>query len=121
MIKAPTPTIRPNPATIIHEIQVLSRLETVSYSVEKVVTVEKNQQGLADILGLDEKLLFVAHGKVIAGVDLGKLSLEAIQVTDDNVVILKMPEPEILLATLDNKQSYVYDHERGVLNRQPAV
>lgn len=117
LIKAPTPTIRPNPATIIHEIQVLSRLETVSYSVEKVVTVEKNQQGLADILGLDEKLLFVAHGKVIAGVDLSKLGLGAIQITDDNVVILDMPEPEIFIATLDNKQSYVYDHERGVLNR----
>ena len=117
LIKEATPTIRPNPATIIHEIQTLSRLETVSYSIEKVVTVEKNQQGLADLLGLDEKLLFVAHGKVIAGIDLGKIRVDELTITDDNIVILVMPEPEIFISTLDNEQSYVYDHERGVLNR----
>ena len=117
LLKESTPTIRANPATIIHEVQALSRLETVSYSVEKVVTVEKNQQGLADLMGLDEKLLFVAHGKVIAGIDLGKIRLEDITITEDNTVILVMPEPEIFIATLDNEQSYVYDHERGMLNR----
>lgn len=117
LIKEATPTVRPNPATIIHEVQTLSRLETVSYSVEKVVTVEKNQQGLADILGLDEKLLFVAHGKVIAGIDLSQLQEEDIFITDDNVVILTLPKPEVFVATLDNEQSYVYDHERGILNR----
>jgi len=117
LIKEATPTIRPNPATIIHAIQPLSRLETVSYSIEKVVTVEKNQHGLADLLGLDEKLLFVAHGKVIAGIDLGKLQVEHITISDDNTVIMALPEAEIFIATLDNEQSYVYDHERGVLNR----
>jgi hypothetical protein len=111
------PTIRPNPATIIREIQTLSRLETVSYSVEKVITVEKNQHGLADLLGLDEKLLFVAHGKVIAGIDLSKLHVQDITVTDDNIVIVGLPEAEVFICTLDNEMSYVYDHERGVLNR----
>jgi hypothetical protein len=117
LIKEPTPTIMMNPATIIHEIRTLSRLETVSYSVEKVVTAEKNQQGLADILGLDERLLFVAHGQVIAGVDLSKLELEDIIVTNDNVVVMTLPPAEIFVATLDNDQSYVYDHQRGILNR----
>ncbi|MBN1315617.1 MAG: DUF4230 domain-containing protein [Anaerolineales bacterium] len=116
LVKQATPTIWLNPATIIHEVLPLSRLETVSYSVEKVVTVEKNQQGLADILGLDEKLLFVAHGKVIAGIDLGDLVLEDITVTGDTV-ILTLPKPQIFISTLDNDQSYVYDHERGILNR----
>lgn len=117
LLKAATPTIRPSPATIIREIQTLSRLETVSYSVEKVITVEKNQHGLADLLGLDEKLLFVAHGKVIAGIDLSKLHLQDITVTDDNIVIVGLPEAEVFICTLDNEMSYVYDHERGVLNR----
>jgi hypothetical protein len=117
LIKQPTPTIRPNPATIIHEIRSLSRLETVTYSIEKVVTAEQNQQGLAGILGLDERLLFVAHGQVIAGVDLSKLELEDITITDDNVVLITLPPAEIFVATLDNEQSYVYDHQRGILNR----
>ena len=117
LVKQATPTIRPNPATIIHEVQSLSRLETVSYSVEKVVTVEKNQHGLADLLGLDEKLLFVAHGRVVAGIDFSKLQVEDITISEDNVVILTMPPAEVFISTLDNEQSYVYDHERGVLNR----
>lgn len=116
LVKQATPTIWLNPATIIHEVLPLSRLETVSYSVEKVVTVEKNQQGLADLLGLDEKLLLVAHGKVIAGIDLSEVRLEDITVTD-KTVILALPEPQIFVSTLDNDQSYVYDHERGMLNR----
>ncbi len=117
LIKAPTPTVRLNPTTIIHEILTLSRLETVSYSVEKVITVEKNQHGLADLLQLDEKLLFVAHGKVIAGIDLSQLEEEDITIVDDNTVIVTLPEVEIFITTLDNEQSYVYDHDRGILNR----
>jgi len=117
LVKEPTPVIRLDSATIVHEIQTFSRLETVSYSVEKVVTVEKNQQGLADILQLDEKLLFVAHGQVIAGVDLSKMQEEDISISDDNTVILALPPAEVFVTTLDNDLSYVYDHERGIVNR----
>jgi predicted PurR-regulated permease PerM len=39
----PTPTIIPDPVTIIHEIQSLARLETIHYSVEKVITAETGQ------------------------------------------------------------------------------
>ncbi len=39
----PTPTIRPDPITIIHEIRSLARLETIEYSVEKVITAETGQ------------------------------------------------------------------------------
>ena len=33
----PTPTIVPDPITIIHEVKTLARLETIQYSVEKVI------------------------------------------------------------------------------------
>ena len=33
----PTPTIIADPATIVHEIQALARLETVHYTMEKVI------------------------------------------------------------------------------------
>lgn len=39
----PTPTIIPDPVTIIHEVQSLARLETIQYSVEKVITAETRQ------------------------------------------------------------------------------
>jgi len=68
----PTPTILPDPITIITEVRSLARLETIEYTVEKVITAEIGQGQLAFLFG--DKLLFVAHGRVIAGIDLEKLT-----------------------------------------------
>ena len=38
-----TPTVIPYPVAIFHEVQSLSRLETVTYSVEKIITAESGQ------------------------------------------------------------------------------
>ncbi len=67
----PTPTILPDPVTVIDEVQALARLETIRYTVEKVITAETNQGALAPLFG--DRLLFVAHGYVIAGIDMGKI------------------------------------------------
>src|SRR3990172_7651958 len=39
----PTPTIIPDPITYINEIRALARLETIQYSIEKVITAEVGQ------------------------------------------------------------------------------
>ncbi len=39
----PTPTIIPDPITYINEVRALARLETIQYSVEKVVECNVNQ------------------------------------------------------------------------------
>jgi hypothetical protein len=109
----PTPTIRPSPATIILQVRSLSRLETASYTIEKVITAETGQDALSFIFG--DRLLFVAHGQVIAGVDLSQMREGDITVTDDDRVVVAMPEAEIFIVTLDNEQSYVYDRETGIL------
>ncbi|HMB21546.1 MAG TPA: hypothetical protein VKP08_01885, partial [Anaerolineales bacterium] len=36
----PTPTIIPDPVTYINEVRALARLETIQYSIEKVITGE---------------------------------------------------------------------------------
>jgi hypothetical protein len=110
----PTPTIRPDPITIIHAIQPLARLETIQYSVEKVITGETGQGLFKTFVG--DKLLFIAHGTVIAGVDLSKLSLDHIQERDGGLV-LSLPEPEIFIASLDNEQSYIYDRQTGIFTK----
>lgn len=115
----PTPTIRPSPATIVKEVQSLARLETVVYTVEKVITAETGQGALAFLLG--DKLLFVAHGKVIAGVDLGKVRETDVTVTADDRVILVLPPPEVFVATLDNEKSYVYDRRTGLFGLNPDL
>jgi len=110
----PTPTVIPDPVTIIQEVRSLARLETIQYSVEKVITAETGQGTFGFLFG--DRLLFVAHGIVIAGVDLEDLRPEDLRL-EDGVLYINMPEPEIFIATLDNEKSYVYDRNTGVLSR----
>lgn len=110
----PTPTIIPDPVTIIQEVRSLARLETIQYSVEKVITAETGQGAFGFLFG--DRLLFVAHGVVISGIDLGKLDPEDLSI-NKGVLYVSLPEPEIFLTTLDNDKSYVYDRETGVLTK----
>ena len=108
----PTPTILPDPITIINQIRPLARLETIQYTVEKVITAEVGQGALAPLFG--DRLLFVGHGYVTAGVDLAKLTSEDL-VFKDGQMKVHLPEAEIFVATLDNAKSYVYDRDTGLL------
>ncbi len=110
----PTPTIMPDPVTIIREVQSLARLETIQYSVEKVITAEVNQGVFGPLFG--DKLLFVAHGFVIAGVDLSKLSTEDMEINGDKLTIT-LPDAEVFVATLNNDDSYVYDRTTGLFRK----
>ncbi len=108
----PTPTILPDPVTIINQIRPLARLETIQYTIEKVITAEVGQNALAPLFG--DRLLFVGHGYVTAGIDLGKLRSSDISF-EDQVMVIRLPKAEIFVATLDNEKSYVYDRETGLL------
>jgi len=110
----PTPTILPDPVTIVHEVRSLARLETIQYSVEKVVTADTGQEFLKVLFG--DRLLLVAHGLVIAGVDLAQLGSEDLWV-EGQVLYVRLPEAEIFIATLDNEKSYIYDRQVGFLRR----
>ncbi|MEP7137938.1 MAG: DUF4230 domain-containing protein [Chloroflexota bacterium] len=108
----PTPTIIPDPVTYINDIRALARLETIQYSVEKVITGETGGGTFQTLFG--DKILFVGHGTVIAGIDMGKLQPEDMHY-ENGVLTVKLPPTEVLIATLDNEKSYVYDRQTGVL------
>jgi hypothetical protein len=108
----PTPTVLPDPVTIINQIKPLARLETIQYTVEKVITAQVGQGALAPLLG--DKLLFVGHGYVTAGIDLQKLKSQDL-VVEEGIINVRLPQAEIFDATLDNDKSYVYDRETGLL------
>ncbi len=110
----PTPTVIPDPITIIQEVRSLARLETIQYSVEKVITAEIGQNELGFLFG--DRLLFVGHGVVIGGVDLEKMMPEDLWIKD-TIVYVRLPEPEVFIAALDNEKSYVYDRETGLLTK----
>ncbi len=111
----PTPTVLPDPVTVIHNVRSLARLETIQYSVEKVITAETGQEWFGELFG--DRLLFVAHGIVIAGIDLEKLNAQDMWV-QNGVLYVQLPPAEIFIATLDNDKSYVFDRQTGLLAQQ---
>lgn len=111
----PTATIIASPATIIRQVQSLARLETSSYTIEKVITAESGEGAFGFLFR--DRLLLVAVGQVIAGVDLQRLQQDDVQVVGETVYIT-MPAAEIFVATLDNEETYVYDRQTGVFGQQ---
>ncbi|TET53609.1 MAG: DUF4230 domain-containing protein [Anaerolineales bacterium] len=114
-----TPTVIPDQVTIVREVQGLSRLETAVYTVEKVITAESGQGPLAFLFG--DRLLLVAHGQVIAGVALGSLTAEDVSVSQAGTVVIRLPETEVLLVSLNNEESYNYDRETGIIGLNPDL
>jgi hypothetical protein len=111
----PTPTVIPDPVTIIHQVRSLARLETIQYSVEKVITAEIGQDRFRFLFG--DRLLFVARGEVIAGIDLGRLTSDDLWLSGERLHV-RLAEPEIFISALDNHRSYVYDRDTGLLRRE---
>lgn len=112
----PTPTISPDPVTIVKEVQGLSRLETAAYTIEKIVTAESQQGPLAFLLG--DRLILVAHGQVIAGVDLDELNEDDVTVDAEGVVHVSLPEAKVFVAALSSEDSYIFDRDTGVLGQK---
>jgi hypothetical protein len=108
----PTPTVLPDPVTIIHSIRSLARLETIQYTVEKIITAETGQGPFGFLFG--DRLILVAHGMVIAGVDLEKMAVEDLGL-QKGVLFVRLPPSEVFVATLDNAKSYIYNRDTGIL------
>jgi hypothetical protein len=111
----PTPTIYPDPVTVVQQVRSLSRLETAQYTIEKVITAETGQGALGALFG--DKLIFVAHGQVIAGVDLSKMRGSDLTVSPAGEVTVIMPAAEVFVTSLDNDKSYVYNRQTGLLTK----
>jgi hypothetical protein len=109
----PTPALYPDPVTVIKEVRALARLETVQYTVEKVIIIKENQGPLAFLFG--DKLLLVAHGVVIAGIDLGKMQEGDLRIDTEGMAYMTLPPAEIFSVYLDNSKTQVYDRQTGWL------
>lgn len=99
--------------SVVEKIRQLSRLETVDYSLDKIVEGSRENPYLPDFL-VGDKLLLIAHGEVIAGVDLGKLNTGDVLVKGDAVRV-RLPAPQVLTTRIDNGQTKVYSRTTGLL------
>lgn len=100
-------------ASVVLEIQELGNLETASYSIEKIVDAGQDGNIFQDLL-FGDRILLIAHGKVIAGVNVSQITQDQVVVNEDQLTIT-LPPPQILLSTLDNSKTRVYDRTRGYL------
>jgi hypothetical protein len=109
--------LRTEQPAVITQVRQLNRLETVSFTIEKVIEGGQDQGNplLNDLLG--DRLLFIAHGNVIAGVDFSQLQPDDVVTLPDGSVSLRLPPAQILSHTLDNEQSRVYDRRVGLLTK----
>jgi hypothetical protein len=99
--------------TVIASIQRLARLESVVYTMDKVVEGDRTSQYLPDILTGD-KLLMVVHGQAVAGVDLSQVQAGNVLI-DGRSVIVTVPPAELLSVSLDNSKTRVYSRITGLL------
>jgi hypothetical protein len=100
--------------TVIRQIRALQRLETVSYTMDKIISGERENPVLPRFLDGD-RLLLVVHGEAIAGVDLSKLQPSDVVVNGQRVSI-HLPQAEIFTVRLDNAKTRVYSRDTGLFS-----
>ncbi len=108
-------TVNLSSQTVIKQVRSLNRLETSSYTIEKIIDVGTSGNKFNQFL-VGDRILLIAHGSVIAGFDMSKVSEENVKVDGDTLRV-NMPPPEILVTKLDSDQTRVYDRQQGLLTK----
>jgi hypothetical protein len=112
-----TYTINLSRPAVITQIRSLARLETAQFTIEKIIDARSSETNALSRFLFGDKILLIAHGQVIAGFDLSQLSTADVDI-NGHAIRMTLPAPQILVATLDNSQTRVYDRQLGILNRQ---
>lgn len=103
-------------AAVIKEMRELNRLETATFSIDKIIDAGSNQGNAIKEFLFGDKLLLIAQGEVIAGFDLSQMSDDSIQIEGTKLTIT-LPKPQILVTKLNNEQTKVYDRDTGILSK----
>jgi hypothetical protein len=99
--------------TVVDRIQRLQRLETVVYTMDKLVTGAKENPVFPDFLAGD-RLLMMVHGEVVAGIDFSNLKPGDVRV-DGKQVHLHLPASQVFSTRLDSAKTRVYSRQTGLL------
>ena len=93
----------------------LSRLETASFTIDKIIEAGTDYSKLKQTL-FGDRLLLIAHGEVVAGYDLSKMKPEDFAGTGKSISIT-LPPPQIFSVTLNNEQTRVFDRDQGLFTK----
>jgi hypothetical protein len=100
--------------TVVHQIQQLQRLETVSYAMDKIISGERGNAYLPKFLAGD-RLLLVVHGEVVGGINLAGLRPGDVLIQGQKVSI-HLPAAEVLSTRIDNAKTRVYSRDTGLFS-----
>jgi hypothetical protein len=113
VLSARTTRIDTAQPTVVMEIRRLARLESVSFTMDKMVSGDREGRLLPAFLTGDRVLLEV-HGEADAGVDLSQLAPGDVQVSGKTVHV-HLPAAEVFTVALDNAKTHVYERQTGLL------
>lgn len=100
--------------TVVRQIQQLQRLETVSYTMDKIISGERNNAYFPQPLA-GERLLLIVHGEVIAGVNLANLKPNDVTVSGRDITV-RLPKAEVFSTRLDNAKTRVFSRDTGIFS-----
>ncbi len=104
--------IKVDQPTVVQQIQQLQRLETVSYTMDKIISGEHENAYLPQFLAGD-RLLLVVHGEVVGGINLAGLQPGDV-ILQGQKVLIHLPAAEILSTRIDNARTRVYSRDTGL-------
>jgi Protein of unknown function (DUF4230) len=99
--------------TVVDRIQQLQRLETVVYTMDKIVSGAKENPIFPDFLAGD-RLLLLVHGEVVAGIDFSILKPGDVKV-EGKQIHLHLPATQVFSTRLDSAKTRVYSRQTGLL------
>jgi len=100
--------------TVVRQIQQLQRLETVSYTMDKIISGEHANAYMPKFLAGD-RLLLVVHGEVVGGINLASLQPGDVLIRGQRVSI-HLPAAEVFSTRIDNAKTRVYSRDTGLLS-----
>jgi Protein of unknown function (DUF4230) len=114
-----TETVDRSQPAVLKAIQDMEQLRAASGHFEVIVDVEKDTRFVPAVIR-GERVLFVAVGTVDAGVDLAGVDEDSVDVRGKSASI-ELPAARLLGVRVDPDRSYVYDRDRGLVDRVASV
>jgi len=114
MLRGGRTLINVDQPTVVRQIQQLQRLETVSYTMDKIISGEHANAYLPKFLAGD-RLLLVVHGEVVAGINLAGVQPRDVLIQGQKVSI-HLPAAEVFSTRIDNARTKVYSRDTGLFS-----
>ena len=97
----------PDRPDVLLQVQKLSQLATVRYTVQRIVTLTEEKHPIGS-----ESIVLIVQARVEAGVDLSTLQPKDLVTSKDGSVRIALPASKILNAAIDEKETKVWDRQK---------